>query len=88
MANPVDKIKYVLSEYKGLIVEVFEVREWYQKPKYTNEKAKNPGKEYLGWGFNGIVANEEIKNQYYLKSIAHLKKRGSSQVIRVNIKET
>ena len=79
-----NNIKYVLSEYRGLIIEVFEVDEWYSK-KRSYSSGKNKGKMYEGWGFNGKIAHEAIRNKYINKSIAHLKKRGQANPIRYSI---
>ena len=82
MSDPKNKIKFVLSEYRGLIVEVFEVEEWYTKTRKSGPNSKLPNKEYEGWGFNGKVADEIIRKKYIYKSIAHLKKKGASNVIK------
>lgn len=66
-----NKYKYVLSEYKGLIREVFEVQEWYKK-----ERPDRNGNIYFGHGFNGIVAESVIRNKYINKSIKEIKPRG------------
>lgn len=84
------QIKYVLSEFRGLIVEVFEVKNWYpkQRPKNkTIDKERNIKiqVEVTGYGFNGVVAPNEIRNLYINKSVAHIKQRGAAQVIRYNI---
>ena len=84
------QIKYVLSEYRGLIVEVFEVENWYpkQRPKNkTVDKERNIKiqVEVTGYGFNGVVAPDEIRNLYINKSVAHTKKKGAAQVIRYNL---
>lgn len=84
------QIKYVLSEYRGLIVEVFEVKNWYPKQRGKNktiDKEKNIRIqiEVTGYGFNGVVASEEIRKLYINKSVAHIKKRGAAQVIRYNL---
>jgi hypothetical protein len=84
------QIKYVLSEFKGLIVEVFEVKNWYpkQRPKNkTIDKEKNIKiqVDVTGYGFDGKIASEEIRNQYINKSVAHIKQRGAAQVIRYNL---
>lgn len=84
------QIKYVLSEYRGLIVEVFEVKNWYPKQRGKNktiDKEKNIRIqiEVTGYGFNGVVAPEEIRKLYINKSVAHIKKRGAAQVIRYNL---
>ena len=93
-------IKYVLSEYRGLVVEVFEVEGWYQKlrPKRkrvidaqgqkvftANGKPKMEVIEVYGFGFNGHVAPPTARNLYINKSVAEHKKKGSAQVIRFNL---
>lgn len=82
MKNPSGKIKIVLSEYHGLIVEVFDVDEWYSEERGYGSNAKKAGEKYLGYGFNGCVAPEETRRKYIYKSIAHLKKKGAANVIR------
>lgn len=78
-------IKYVLSEYRGLVVEVFEVKEWYEKERGFTPKAKRYGQTKIGYGFNGVIASNEIRNKYINKSIAHIKKRGAASAIRYNL---
>ena len=68
--------KYVLSEYHQLIVEVFEVENWYQEQPYTTPK----GKTKQRWAFEGKVAPTDIRDLYINKSI--YKKRGDAQVIK------
>lgn len=79
--NKVKQIQYVLSEYRGLIIEVFEVEEWYQKERPTNKHDSL----YLGWGFKGHRAPDEIRNKYINKSIAHKKRKGMSYPIRYSL---
>jgi hypothetical protein len=70
--------KYVLAEYTGIIIEVFEIQEWY--PIFTeNNKTKNR------WGFNGVIAPVEIREQYINKSIAHTKKQGAANPIKYTL---
>jgi hypothetical protein len=78
------KLKYVLSEYRGLIVEVFEVDHWYQTER-PYKSGRKKGKMYLGYGFEGNVAPENIRSKYINKSIAHKKKRGASNPITYNL---
>jgi hypothetical protein len=80
-----NKIKYVLSEYKGLIVEVFEVEEWYEQERGYNPTAQKYGQMKIGYGFNGHIAPSVIREKYVNKSIAHKKKRGNQNVIRYNL---
>jgi hypothetical protein len=69
--------KYTLSEYNGVIIEVFEIHRWYEV-KTKNNKINNR------WGFDGKVASEEIRMKYINKSITHIKKKGSQCSVRVN----
>jgi len=66
----IPKLKYVLSEYGGFIVEVFEADEWYQVKDHS-------GKER--WGFNGKQAPEKVRNLYLNRSI--VKKRGAANPV-------
>lgn len=78
-------LKYVLSEYRGLIVEVYEVEEWYEKERGYSPGAKKFGQTRIGYGFNGKIAPDEIRNKYINKSIADKKERGSSLPFRYNL---
>ncbi len=73
-------IKYVLAEYKGLVVEVFEVSDWY--PVDTTDKYGNPK---VRWGFNGVVAPLQVRQKYINMSVAHVKVQGSSNPIRYTL---
>jgi uncharacterized protein len=78
-------LKFVLSEYRGLIVEVFEVRNWYEKERGFNVGTKKYGQIKVGFGFEGQVAPDEIRNKYLNKSISHIKIKGSATVVRYNL---
>lgn len=78
-------LKYVLSEYRGLVVEVFEVTKWYEKERGFTPKAKQHGRTKIGYGFNGKVAPDEIRKKYKNKSIAHTKKKGAASPIRYTL---
>ena len=73
-----DTVKFALSEFEGIIIGVFEIKEWY--PVITqNNKLNNR------WGFIGEQATAEIRDLYFNKSIMHAKKRGAANPIRYNI---
>ena len=56
IGDPKDpKLKIVLSEYKGIVVEVFQVDNWF---RVLDEKGKSR------WGFNGHVADPIIREKY------------------------
>lgn len=78
-----ESVDYVLAEYKGIIVEVYEVieeisdgksKKWYPVPGYKNR-----------WGFHGAPAVGLVRNKYLNKSIAHHKKRGAANPIRYSL---
>lgn len=73
-------ITLVLPEYRGLIVEVFQVKEWYPVDTVTAN-----GKSKVRWGFDGRVAGKHTRNKYINKSVAHLKRKGSSNPIRYTL---
>lgn len=79
------KIRYVLSEYKGLIIEVFEVEKWYQEERQYNSNSQKFGELRLGMSFLGKVATENIRSLYLNKSIAHHKKKGAASAHRFNL---
>ena len=75
-----ETVDYVLAEYKGIIVEVYEVIEvnnngqlekWYSVPGYKNR-----------WGFHGKKAIDQVRFYYINKSISHHKKRGAANPVR------
>lgn len=66
-ASKVKEIRFVLAEYKGCIVDVFEVEEWYELPT-TQGRSR--------WGFHGKQAEQSIREKYLYKSIA--KRRGAA----------
>lgn len=77
--------KYVLSEYKGWIVEVYEVHRWYKAPRPYGKNSKKYGQYYEAMAFEGSVAPNDVREKYHLKSIAHLKKKGSMNVVRYTL---
>ena len=76
-----NQIEFVLSEYKGLIVEVFKVERWYSKERGYNKRAKKYGQTYLGYGFEGTIAEQNVRNKYINKTISPYKKRGFASVL-------
>lgn len=76
-------INYVLSEYRGLIVEVFEVEKWYTKVRPYNPWTQRFWQSRIWYWFNGKVASPEIRDLYINKSIS--KTRWNANVIRYNI---
>ena len=78
-------LKYALSEYRGQIVEVFQIEHWYAKQRGYNPGTKKYGQTYQGYGFDGQVAPDIIRDKYINKSVAHKKKHGASNPITLNL---
>lgn len=76
--DKLSKIKYVLSEFRGLIIQVYEVKEWYPQERGYLPTSKKYGKKRIGYGFNGVIANDDIKQKYINRSITHKKKKGQA----------
>lgn len=70
--------KYALSEYCGIVIEVFEILEWYEIETPNNIRKNR-------WGFNGVIAKPEIREKYINKSLAHTKKRGAANPIKYRL---
>lgn len=68
--NP-SKFNTVLAEYHGLIVEVYDAKEWYSGISEYNQgtKSRSLGKKRVRYGFNGEVAREETRQLYLGKRI-------------------
>lgn len=63
--NGKNKAKYVLSTFKGLVREVYEVDSW----KQVQEPCSNP-KDKRRWYFEGRIAAAEIRDKYLHFSVA------------------
>ena len=72
-----DSLKYVLSSYRGLIVEVFEVESWYDLERKNNKSSKNPDSFKIGSAFKGRVVPEEIRKLYKNKHTNHIRNYGN-----------
>jgi hypothetical protein len=78
-----DDIEFVLAEFKGIIVEVYEVIE--ANVNGQPEKWYRVSGEKNRWGFHGRKASNEIRSVYINKSIAHHKKKGAANPIRYSL---
>jgi len=70
----IPSLKYVLSEYGGFIVEVFEAHRWYRKKDHNGK---------VRWGFEGRRAPDEIRNLYLNRSVP--KKPGAANPIQYRL---
>ena len=65
-----DKAKYVITSYRGLVREVFEINSW--------QKATEDGR----WEFTGKPANENIRNKYINQSLKNFINKGNRNPIK------
>lgn len=72
-----DSLKYVLSVYRGLIVEVFEVESWYDQERKSSEIYSDSDKIKIGSAFKGHKAPNEIRKLYIDKQINHTRNYGN-----------
>lgn len=83
-------IKYALSVYEGIIVEVYNIVEWF--PAYTTFNQRHIKQKFdvnskKRYEFIGNIAEENIRKKYINKSVAHLFKNGGQNPIKYFIKE-
>jgi hypothetical protein len=78
-----ESVDYVLAEFKGVIVGVYQV-----EPKVINGQSETwyaiPGMKNR-WGFHGVPAPDEVRDLYLFKSMAHHKKRGAANPLRYRL---
>ena len=67
-----NKVKYVVPAYNGRTIEAYLVENWY--PVVHQGKTR--------WVFDGVVANDVIREQLVHKSIWHLHVKGAANPIR------
>ena len=72
------QLEYALSEYRGIIVGVYKINEWYPVATEENKVTKR-------WGFHGEEAPADIKKIYINKSVKHAKKRGAANPIKYKL---
>ncbi len=71
--NKAKKYKYALAIYDSVVIEVYEMIEWFEKGSTFNCKAEEL-KKYEGkrYEFVGKIADDKIRNKYINKSIKAL----------------
>lgn len=77
-----EKADYVFSVYKGMIKEVYKVKEWLPAGmilRPTLPDAETPADRFE---FVGEIAEENIRDKYIEKSIANLYRKGESNPIK------
>ena len=66
------KVKYAVAAYHGRTIEAYLVEKWYA--------VLHQGK--TRWAFNGVVANDIVREELVQKSIWHLHVKGAANPVR------
>lgn len=83
-----DCAKYAFSVFKGVIMEVFKINQWYlagtQQTTYKTRPNKNELCTYEPprWEFEGDIAESEIRDKYLNKSVKSLLSANSQNPIK------
>ena len=89
-----DKVKFVLSVYAGMVLEVYEVAGWYdERSTMMNSRASETAllyeedydeeeMEFDRREFVGRIALDEVRNKYIYKSVASFYSNGRRNPIR------
>jgi len=75
--------KYAFSIYKGIVQEVYEVRDWYKAGTTFNSREDmfNDENDDNRYEFIGNIANDKIRKKYKYKSVEHYFNKGNSNPI-------
>lgn len=67
-----ENVKYAIATYRGLTREVYKVHDWYPLMRHGKKR----------WGFNGVVAEDNIRSKLIYKSIKSYYKKGAANPIK------
>ncbi len=67
-----NKAEFAIATYRGLTREIYKIEDWFQVPEHGERR----------WGFNGKIADNEIRDQYKYKSIKRYFKKGAANPIK------
>lgn len=67
-----EKAKYAVATYRGLAREIYKIEDWF--PIDVNGKPR--------WGFNGSVADNEVRESLRYKSISSYFEQGAANPVR------
>lgn len=70
-----EKVNYVIATYRGLTREVYKIQDWF--PVTVEDKKKKQR-----WGFNGKIADADVRSALRYKSIKSFYKKGAANPIK------
>jgi len=78
--------KFVLAEYRGLIIGVYEVENWYFVREYLTQNEGKKSRLMRRYGFKRKPVCDPVTHARYInKSIAHAKLKGQSNPVRYKL---
>jgi len=87
------KAKYAFSIYKGIVLEVYEIKRWHVAGTTKSSRKPNDNPELKStkdstgrYEFTGSLASDELREKYKGKSVKHYFVRGNSNPVNyINI---
>ncbi len=80
--------EYAFSVFKGIVVEVYEIKQWYKAGTQATLYKTRPDANELytydpqRWEFDGNIAKKEIRDKYVNKSVKHYLTANSQNPIK------
>lgn len=77
------KAKYAFAVFQGVVREVYEINQWHPSGTLTYS-TRNKNEVFIKgrWEFDGIVADNEVRNRYVHKSVKQYITKGSQNPIK------
>lgn len=73
------KVDYALSVYEGMVLEVYEIMEWFPAlSTYMVTRSSHPDNVEKRYEFVGKIADESVRKRYVNKSVKSFFKQGES----------
>lgn len=77
------KVDYALSVYEGMVLEVYEIKEWFPAlSTYMGTRSSDPKNVEKRYEFVGKIADESVRKRYVNKSVKSFFKHGESNPFR------
>lgn len=83
IGNRKAKAKYAFAVFQGVVREVYEINKWHKAGTLTYQYREIDKHKYSNrWEFDGVVANQQIREKYLRKSIREHLPKGSQNPIK------
>ena len=80
------KVDYALSVYEGMVLEVYEITEWFPAlSTYMGTRSSDPKNVEKRYEFVGKIADESVRKRYVNKSVKSFFKPGESNPFKYKL---